>query len=68
MGLDPGSIIVLGQRQHIHHPNRRHSLEVRLFLNTLRERGGNENVSPEQIYNEIAPQYVFFNLNYKMIQ
>jgi len=67
MRLDSGSIIVLGRKQHIHHPNRQSSLEVRVFLNTLRELGGSENVSPAN-NNETAPQYVFIYLNSKMIQ
>lgn len=53
MGLEPGAPIVLGNREHTHHPR---SLDVRLFLNTLRERGGRENATPAQIYNEVAPQ------------
>lgn len=58
MGLEPGAPIVLGNRQHMHHPHGRQSLEVRAFLNTLRERGGSENTTPAQIYNETAPEYV----------
>lgn len=58
MGLEPGAPIVLGNRQYIHHPHDRYSLEVRTFLNMLRERGGNENTTPAQIYNETAPQSV----------
>lgn len=56
MGLEPGAPIILGNRQHLHHPR---SLDVRLFLNVLRERGGRENATPAQIYNEVAPQYVY---------
>jgi len=48
MGLEPGATIILGN-----HPR---SLDVRLFLNTLRERGDRENATPAQIYNEVAPQ------------
>ncbi|CAI6355643.1 unnamed protein product [Macrosiphum euphorbiae] len=55
MGLEPGAPISLGNRQQFHHPR---SLDVRLFLNVLRERGGRENATPAQIYNEVAPQNV----------
>lgn len=50
MGLEPGPSIILGNREHTHHPR---SLDVRVFLNTLRKHGGQENATPAKIYNGV---------------
>lgn len=63
MGLEAGSLIVLGNHhQHIHHPCPHHALRVRAYLRLLRERGAWSNATPAQIYDETTPQYVLFIL------
>lgn len=61
MDLEPGADIILGDRQHIHHPTSHSSVIKRTFLNVLRRRGEQENLTPAQIYNQAASEYNLLN-------
>jgi len=57
MQREEGSTILLSrQHGHNHEPQPRHDEEVRMFFNSIRERGTLENIPPQIIFNENAQQ------------
>jgi len=52
--FDGAPIIISPAHVHSHEPTPNHSVELRDFMNTLRERGNAENVVPQNIVDQEA--------------